>query len=136
LRNALVEGGKRKTKRKSLQLLRRSVMEDVKRILVVSRDTQYDRKAVHYGFSLARQYGAKLYVMHAVHNPFSLQGWNLPIPSLVKEGAVRRVKLLRSAMSKQTPGGKPIYSLLPTVIEGFDSLAELALDKCLKRTSS
>ena len=60
-------------------------MEDVKRILVVSRDTQYCRKAVHYGFSLARQYGAKLYVMHTVHNPFSLQGWNLPIPSLVKE---------------------------------------------------
>ena len=60
-------------------------MEDVKRILVVSRDTQYDRKAVHYGFSLARQYGAQLYVMHAVHNSFSLQGWNLPIPSLVKE---------------------------------------------------
>ena len=60
-------------------------MEDVKRILVVSRDTQYDRKAVHYGFSLARQYGAKLYVIHAIHNPFSLQGWNLPIPSLEKE---------------------------------------------------
>jgi starch phosphorylase len=31
-------------------------------------------------------------------------------------------------MSQQTPVGKPIYSLLPTDIEGFDSLAELALD--------
>ena len=31
-------------------------------------------------------------------------------------------------MSKQTPVGKPIYSLLPADIEGFDSLAELALD--------
>lgn len=60
-------------------------MDDVKRILVVSRDTQYDRKAVHYEFSLARQYGAQPYVMHAVHNPFSVQGWSLPIPSLVKE---------------------------------------------------
>jgi universal stress protein A len=60
-------------------------MEDVKRILVVSRDTQYDSKAVRYGFSLAGQYGAKLYVMHVTYNPFSLQGWNLPIPSLVKE---------------------------------------------------
>ena len=60
-------------------------MEDVKRILVVSRDTQYDKKAVHYGFSLAGKYGAKLYVLHAIHNPFSLQGWNLPIPSLAKE---------------------------------------------------
>jgi starch phosphorylase len=31
-------------------------------------------------------------------------------------------------MSKQTPVRKPIYSLLSTDVEGFDSLAELALD--------
>ena len=31
-------------------------------------------------------------------------------------------------MSKQTPVSQPIYSLLPTDVEGFDSLAELALD--------
>ena len=60
-------------------------MEDIKRILVVSRDTQYCRNAVRYGFSLAEKYGAKLYVIHAIHNPFSLEGWNLPIPSLAKE---------------------------------------------------
>ena len=31
-------------------------------------------------------------------------------------------------MRKQTPVSKPIYSLLPADVEGFDSLAELALD--------
>ena len=31
-------------------------------------------------------------------------------------------------MSKETPVGKSIYSILPTDVEGFDSLAELALD--------
>ena len=31
-------------------------------------------------------------------------------------------------MSKQTRASHPIYNLLPTEIEGFDSLAELALD--------
>jgi starch phosphorylase len=31
-------------------------------------------------------------------------------------------------MSKQKPVSKPIYSLLPMDVEGFDSLAELALD--------
>jgi len=31
-------------------------------------------------------------------------------------------------MSKQTPVSKPIYSLFHTDVEGFDSLAELALD--------
>ena len=60
-------------------------MEDVKRILVVSRDTKYCRKAVQYGVSLSRKYGAELYVIHVVHNPFSIQGWNLPVPSLEKE---------------------------------------------------
>jgi starch phosphorylase len=33
-------------------------------------------------------------------------------------------------MSKQTRVSRPIYSLLPTEIEGFDSLVELALDMC------
>ena len=31
-------------------------------------------------------------------------------------------------MSRKTPVGTPIYSLLPTEVEGFESLAELALD--------
>lgn len=31
-------------------------------------------------------------------------------------------------MSQPTPASKPIYSLLPTEVEGFDSFAELALD--------
>jgi starch phosphorylase len=31
-------------------------------------------------------------------------------------------------MSEQTPVNKPIYSLLPTDVEGFDSLVELAMD--------
>lgn len=31
-------------------------------------------------------------------------------------------------MSKQVPADRPVYGLLPTDIEGFDSLAELALD--------
>ena len=53
-------------------------MEDVKRILVVSRLTAHCRKAVHYGISLAKQCDAKLFVMHVVHNPFGLEGWNLP----------------------------------------------------------
>ena len=60
-------------------------MEDVKRILVVSRDTKYCRKAVHYGVSLSRKYGADLYVIHVVHDSFIFGGWNLPIPSLQEE---------------------------------------------------
>ncbi|HAM53796.1 MAG TPA: universal stress protein, partial [Nitrospiraceae bacterium] len=39
-------------------------MDDVKRILVVSRMTTYCRKAVHYGVSLSQKYGAELLVVH------------------------------------------------------------------------
>ena len=60
-------------------------MKDVKRILVVSRSTKSCQKAVHIGVSLARKYGAKLFVIHVMHNPFSLEGWNLAIPSLQME---------------------------------------------------
>ena len=60
-------------------------MDDVKRILVVSRMTKYCRKAVHSGVSLCRQFGAELYVIHVIHNPFGYEGWNLPIPSLKED---------------------------------------------------
>jgi nucleotide-binding universal stress UspA family protein len=60
-------------------------MEDIKRILVVSRSTMDCRKAVHYGVSLSRKYGAELYVMHVVHDPLIFGEWNLPIPSIEKE---------------------------------------------------
>ena len=59
--------------------------KDVSRILVVSRSTRYCQKAVHYGVSLARKYSAELFVMHVIYDPFSLEGWNLPVPSLQQE---------------------------------------------------
>ena len=60
-------------------------MKDVNRILVVSRSTKHCQKAVHYGVSLARKYGAKLFVIHVIHDPFSYEGWNLPIVSFQRE---------------------------------------------------
>ena len=60
-------------------------MDDIKRILVVSRSTKNCKKALHHGISLARQNKSKLYVLHVIHDPFSLEGWNLPVPSLKQE---------------------------------------------------
>ena len=60
-------------------------MKDVNRILAVSRLTKHCQKVVHYGASLAQKYGAKIFVIHVMHNPFSLEGWNLAIPSLQME---------------------------------------------------
>jgi len=60
-------------------------MADMKRILVVSRMTKYCTVAVHYGVSLAKRYGAELSVIHVMHDPFGLEGWNLPLPNLEKD---------------------------------------------------
>ena len=60
-------------------------MEELKKILVVSRMTQYCQEAIEAGAKLAEKFGAKLYVLHVVHNPFGLEGWNLPMVSVEKE---------------------------------------------------
>ena len=57
-------------------------MQDINRIMVLSRTTKHCHKAVHYGISMARKFEAELYVVHSLHNPFGLDGWNIPLPSL------------------------------------------------------
>jgi universal stress protein A len=96
-------------------------MEDINRILVVTRSTKYCQKAVHYGVSLARKYGAQLIILHAIHNPFGLEGWNLPLvyrPDLEMEyGAMfkhARADLERM-IADEKAAGLPIKEL---VVEG------------------
>jgi nucleotide-binding universal stress UspA family protein len=60
-------------------------MKPFKNILVVSRSTKHCREAVETGISLAHQYGAHLYLLHVIHDPFNLDGWNLPLPNLHDE---------------------------------------------------
>jgi nucleotide-binding universal stress UspA family protein len=59
--------------------------EDIKKILVVSWMTKYCQKAVHYGISLARKSGAELFIVHVIHNPFGLEGFNVPAVSLEED---------------------------------------------------
>ena len=105
-------------------------MDDIKRILVVSRSTNNCRKAVHYGISLAKRYNSKLSVLHVIHDPFSLDGWNLPIPSLEQEYKKlvqkARVDIDRIIKSEQADGleitewireGKPVDEVIAAVKE-------------------
>jgi universal stress protein A len=59
-------------------------MEDINRILVLSRYTKECKKAVQYGISLARHYGADLYVLHVVHPLYLIEGWIFP--KFIEEG--------------------------------------------------
>jgi universal stress protein A len=60
-------------------------MEAFNNILVVSRSTQHCIKVLRKGISLARKYNAGLHILHIIHDPFSLNGWNLPAPSFEEE---------------------------------------------------
>ncbi len=57
-------------------------MDNINRILVVTKSTKYCKKAVHRGISLAKKYNADMIILHVIHNPFGMEGWNLPIAHL------------------------------------------------------
>jgi nucleotide-binding universal stress UspA family protein len=93
-------------------------MEDVKRILVMSRSTKDCKRAVHYGISLARTYGARLSILHTMYDPFFLKGSSLPIPLLRSLGEeyramVREVKSdLDMMIQKERAGGMTIKEMV------------------------
>jgi nucleotide-binding universal stress UspA family protein len=60
-------------------------METFNNILVVSRSTKRCIKVLRKGISLARKYNAKLHILHVIHDPFNLDGWNLPAPAFDDE---------------------------------------------------
>jgi nucleotide-binding universal stress UspA family protein len=61
------------------------IMETFKNILVVSRSTEHCVRVLRTGISLARMFGAKLHLLHIIHDPFNLDGWNLPMPAFSDE---------------------------------------------------
>ncbi len=90
-------------------------MEDLKNILVVSRMSRYCGKAVHLGVSLARKYGASLCVLHVVHDPFGIEGWNLPMPNLEKDyqNLLKKTRQeLDEIIAQETHGGMHIDVLI------------------------
>ena len=52
-------------------------MENIKRILVVSRDTKYCKTAVRYGVSISNKFGADLSVLHVIDDSIGLEGFQV-----------------------------------------------------------
>ena len=90
-------------------------MGDIKNILVVSRMSRHCRRAVHFGVSLAKKYGASLSVVHVVHDPFGIEGWNLPLPNLEKDyqNLLKKTRMeLDEIVAKENQSGMRIEVLL------------------------
>jgi len=116
------------------------MMDDVKRILIVSKMTKDCQEAVRCGVSLSQKYGAQLYVIHVIHNPFSLQGWNIPVPSVEKEymqllqetkkeldAVIDLEKKKGMSVKEMVREGEPVKEILKVVTEeNIDLLIMLA----------
>jgi|GEM_PF-113557 len=58
---------------------------DIRNVLVNLTPTRDWARVVEYAIRLAGKFGACLYVVDVIHDPFAYSGWNLPIPSFRKE---------------------------------------------------
>jgi len=115
-------------------------METFNNILVVSRSTQHCIKVLRTGIALARKFDARLNVLHIIHDPFSVNGWNLPVPSLDDEYksmvAKARAELDRLVQAEKAEGlvisewvkdGNPVDAIQETVeSENVDLILMLA----------
>ena len=71
-------------------------MEDVRRILVVSRSTEECKKAFHYGVYLARALSAELSILHIEYDPFDKIGFHyLAGLAIFRDEFQARVKKIR-----------------------------------------
>jgi universal stress protein A len=105
-------------------------MKGVKRILVICRMVTHCGEVVHYGAILARQFRAEVFVLNVIHDPFGIQGWNLPLPSLAEDyrkllektrkdmhEIVTREKQTGLAIQELVLEGKPVDEILKVIKE-------------------
>ncbi|HSO18135.1 MAG TPA: universal stress protein [Desulfosarcina sp.] len=110
-------------------------METFNNILVVSRSTRHCIKVLRTGIALARKFDARLHVLHIIHDPFSLNGWNLPVPSLDKEykamaaearkeldGMIQREKAEGMVINEWVKDGNPVDAIAQAVEGGHVDL--------------
>jgi nucleotide-binding universal stress UspA family protein len=83
-------------------------MDEIKRILVVSRYTYECKKAVHMGISVARKYGAEISILHVFSNVFGLKGGVLYIPHLadMEETYKRMVQEVKQDLDRMVAAEK------------------------------
>jgi universal stress protein A len=94
-------------------------MDDIRRILVVSRMTLYCRKAVHYGISLAKKYSAELYFIHCTRDPFVFE-WPPSVPVWVlaedyKKLLIKNKEDIETVINVEKEKGMKIKELIKDV---------------------
>lgn len=115
-------------------------MNEYKRVLVVARMIQTCRVAIQHGVSLARKYGAELYVIHSIYNPFGPKEWGFNTRELAEEyeksildtkhklaGLIDAEKTNGMTIKEIVREGEPTAEILKTIEqENIDLLVMLA----------
>jgi len=98
------------------------------------------RVAIQYGVSLAHKYGAELYVIHSIYNPFDPKEWGFNTRALAEEyeksildtkrklaGLVETEKTKGMIVKEIVREGEPTAEILKTIAqENIDLLVMLA----------
>lgn len=115
-------------------------MNEFNRILVVARMIQTCKVAIQCGVSLARKYGADLYVIHSIYNPFGPKEWGYNTRALAEEyeksivdikrklaGLVDAEKTKGMSIKEMVREGEPTGEILKAIEEeNIDLLVMLA----------
>ena len=102
-------------------------MEDIKRVLVVSRWTEDCKKAIHYGISFARLSGAQLSILHIEHDPLNVGTGVLNLPSLreLEEEYQAMVTQVKSEVEGMIEEEKAQGLLIKQMVKDADPVQEV-----------
>ena len=104
-------------------------MEEIKRILVVSRMTLFSRRAIRFGISLANQYGSELFVMHIGQDPGLFEQW---FPVSMKKSAEELMEKAKREIDRiiksEREGGIPIEEIMASG-DPFDEVMKIINSK-------
>jgi universal stress protein A len=105
-------------------------MKRINNILAVCRIPSHCGPVVQAAAEQSRLFDAALFVLHVIHDPFGLEGWNLPMPSLADDYrqliAKTREKLDAQVMEVRQQGlrvdeiireGRPVQEIMKIIAE-------------------
>ncbi len=105
-------------------------MKEIKNILTICRMTSHCGPVLEAAAERARRFNAQLYVMHVVHDPFGVEGWNLPLPSLAEDyrnlmirtrkeldARIAEIKSHGMEITEVIREGRPVSEILKVVAE-------------------
>lgn len=113
-----------------------TIMSEIQKVLAICRMTSQCGPVVRAAAAQARSFGARLYVLHVIYDPFGIEGWSLPLPTLAddyrrllirtrKELDARLAEVEQEgiAVTELIREGKPVREILNVISEeGIDLL--------------